>query len=95
SLSAYAIDEGNIKSEKGKNTVDGRYNVLFGDGNNVKGNSNVIVGSDNKQQSPNSANSLSFGNRNEFENDSISIGSGIKSKLHGMAIGNYASAISR
>lgn len=92
SLSAYAIDEGNIKSEAGKNTVDGRYNVLFGDGNNVKGNSNVIVGSDNKQQSSYSANSLSFGNRNEFENDSISIGSGIKSKLHGMAIGNYASA---
>ncbi|EJQ0601938.1 hypothetical protein NZT23_003982 [Salmonella enterica] len=90
SLSAYAIDEGNIKT--GRSTVDGRYNVFNGDGDNIKGNSNVIIGSDNKQQSPYSVNSLSFGNRNQFENNSISIGSGIKSKMHGMAIGNYASA---
>lgn len=90
SLSAYAVDEGNIK--EGNNKIDGRYNALYGDGNEVKGNSNVIIGSDNKQQSNLSNKSLSLGNKNKFENDSISIGNNVTSNIHGMAIGNQSSA---
>lgn len=90
SLSAYAVDEGNIN--RGNNKIDGRYNALYGDGNEVKGNSNVIIGSDNKQQSNFSSKSLSLGNQNKFEYGSISIGNNVTSNIHGMAIGNLSSA---
>lgn len=91
SLSAYAaIDEGNIK--QGRNKVDGRYNALYGDFNDVKGTSNVIVGSSNTQQSDYSYKSIAIGNSNEFENDTISIGSKITTKIHSIAMGNNSSA---